>query len=347
MTATPQLHLDGPALVFGGPYSNLQATAAMLAEAARLGIPPARIICTGDLVAYCGDPVATIDLVRTAGIHVVMGNCDAQLGASGADCGCGFPEGSACERASTAWYAYADAQVGRDDRAFLASLPRRIDLVIGGRRLAVIHGSVGRINQFVFASTAAAIKRRELDLAGTDGVIGGHCGLPFTQTIDGRLWHNPGVVGMPAHDGTPRVWYSVLTPIEGGLRIEHHALAYDHVGAAAAMTRAGLPSDYRDALATGLWPSCDALPYREIRESGVAISPGAIVWPDAPAPQRRARAATVQHLWPTNERRNARPLDAQKFQNPRRTAKGEPRAHVALTRLETLWFNTGTLCNIT
>lgn len=36
-----------------------------------------------------------------------------------------------------------------------------------------------------------------------------------------------------------------------------------------------------------------------------------------------------------------------KFVNPDRTAKGEPRATVALTRLETLWINTGTLCNIT
>ncbi len=35
-----------------------------------------------------------------------------------------------------------------------------------------------------------------------------------------------------------------------------------------------------------------------------------------------------------------------KFEDPRITAKGEARAHVALERLETLWFNTGTLCNI-
>jgi uncharacterized radical SAM superfamily Fe-S cluster-containing enzyme len=347
MSATPELHLDGAALVFGGPYSNLQATAAVLDEAARLGIPPSHVICTGDLVAYCGDPVATIDLVRRAGIRVVMGNCDEQLAQGGADCGCGFPAGSACEHASAAWFAYADARVGRDDRAFLGSLPRRIDLVIGGRRLAVIHGSVRRINQFVFASTAAAIKRAELDRAGADGVIAGHCGLPFSQAIDGRLWHNAGVVGMPAHDGTPRVWYSVLTPTDDGLRIEHRALNYDHAAAAAAMSRANLPADYRAALATGLWPSCDVLPYREIRESGVAIAPGAIDWANLPAPQRRARSAALTHLWPTNERRNARPLDAQKFKDPRRTARGAPRATVALRRLETLWFNTGTLCNIT
>ncbi len=35
-----------------------------------------------------------------------------------------------------------------------------------------------------------------------------------------------------------------------------------------------------------------------------------------------------------------------KFQDPRRTATGEPRAQVPLARPQTLWFNTGTLCNI-
>jgi uncharacterized Fe-S cluster-containing radical SAM superfamily protein len=42
-----------------------------------------------------------------------------------------------------------------------------------------------------------------------------------------------------------------------------------------------------------------------------------------------------------------RPLDPAKFQDPRLTARGEPRASVALTGLRTLWVNTGTLCNIT
>ncbi len=36
-----------------------------------------------------------------------------------------------------------------------------------------------------------------------------------------------------------------------------------------------------------------------------------------------------------------------KFADPRVTARGEPRAIVALRRLDALWFNTGTICNIT
>lgn len=40
-------------------------------------------------------------------------------------------------------------------------------------------------------------------------------------------------------------------------------------------------------------------------------------------------------------------IDPLKFRDPLITAKGEARAQVALTALETLWINTGTLCNIT
>src|SRR5205807_8644271 len=39
-------------------------------------------------------------------------------------------------------------------------------------------------------------------------------------------------------------------------------------------------------------------------------------------------------------------LDRRKFQDPLITAAGERRARVALSSLETLWFNTGTLCNL-
>ena len=44
---------------------------------------------------------------------------------------------------------------------------------------------------------------------------------------------------------------------------------------------------------------------------------------------------------------SVKPIDALKFRDPRITAKGEARAQVSLKALETLWINTGTLCNIT
>ena len=52
--------LEGPLLIFGGPYGNLPATAALRTVADQCDILPERIICTGDLVAYCAEPEATV-----------------------------------------------------------------------------------------------------------------------------------------------------------------------------------------------------------------------------------------------------------------------------------------------
>lgn len=45
--------------------------------------------------------------------------------------------------------------------------------------------------------------------------------------------------------------------------------------------------------------------------------------------------------------KDSNPANLGKFKDPKLTAKGEARAHVALSNPQTLWFNTGTLCNIT
>ena len=82
--------VTGPLLVFGGPYSNLEATEAILEEARRRAIPPRNILCTGDLAAYCADPQGVIDLLGSSGIQIIMGHCEESLAAQAADCGCGF-----------------------------------------------------------------------------------------------------------------------------------------------------------------------------------------------------------------------------------------------------------------
>jgi predicted phosphodiesterase len=270
---------NGPLIMFGGPYSNLEATRALLEQAARIRVPADHIICTGDVVAYGADPAATVELMRQSGCHVVKGNCEENLAVGAADCGCGFPAGSACERLSTGWFAHATRALDPDALAWMAALPRRIDIEFGGRRLTVAHGSVRSINRFIFASTAAHIKNGELNAAASDGVLAGHCGLPFTQVLGQRLWHNAGAIGLPANDGTPRGWYSVLTADARGIFIAHRALQYDHRTAAAKMRRARLPEEYAIALESGLWPSFDVLPRKEIGERGMALEESRMFWP--------------------------------------------------------------------
>ena len=271
--------LAGPVLIFGGPYSNLQATRAVLDEAAKLSIPPAHIICTGDVVAYCADPQATVDLIAAAGIPVVQGNCEISLGRGLDDCGCGFDEGSTCDQLSARWYAYAEAHISPEARAWMAGLPARIDFEIAGRRLAVVHGAPSAVNKFVFASTPHAVKAQEIELSGCDGVICGHSGLPFSEIIGGRLWHNAGVIGLPANDGGQHTWYSILWPEAAGLRVEHRTLTYPAQAAADAMRAQGLPAEYSQTLTTGLWDNCDILPPVETEACGRPLTPEPLSWP--------------------------------------------------------------------
>src|ERR1019366_9770614 len=138
----PLMRVNAPIAIFGGCYSNYEATNALFQQLDRLSIPASHRICTGDIVAYGADAEACVQLVRGAADHVVMGNCEESLAAAKADCGCGFPEGSPCQRLSAAWFAHADRQISPESRSWMATLPQRIDVQIGGARLAVVHGGM-------------------------------------------------------------------------------------------------------------------------------------------------------------------------------------------------------------
>lgn len=265
--------LELPVLLFGGPYSNLQATRAMRAEAERLGIPPHRIVCTGDVVAYCGDPAATTALIRDWGVAVVMGNVEEQIGAGAEDCGCGFEEGTACAALSRDWFAHARGELDSGAARWMAERPRVVRFSAAGLRVAAIHGGAEIINEFVFASTPLETKRRQIVMLGADIVVAGHCGLPFAEDTGAGLWVNAGVIGMPANDGTSDGWYALLLPQAGGVGVEFRRLACDGISAAASMRASGLPEAYGRALETGLWPNMDILPEAERAQRGVPLEP--------------------------------------------------------------------------
>jgi predicted phosphodiesterase len=265
---TPMLDGTGPILVFGGPYSNLAATAAMRARAEDLAIPPERTICTGDVIAYCAEPEETSQFVRDWGCHVVAGNCEEQIAAGAADCGCGFEEGSACDILAKGWYPYANQRTSHATRAWMAQLPASITFGTCGLRFRVVHGGSHIVNAFVFASQRDLVAS-EHAAARADVVIAGHAGLPFMRRVAGGAWFNPGVIGMPANDGTTDVWYGLIIALPGGgVRLSAHRLAYDCQAAAAAVRRQGYADDYARALITGLWPSLDILPPLERARTG-------------------------------------------------------------------------------
>ena len=283
MTVLDLGELEGPVLCFGGPYSNAQATEAVLSEAKARGIPEMHIICTGDTVAYGGDPVKTVDVIRDSGIHVVMGNCEESLGFKSPNCNCGFEDESACAHWSDIWFTHAQSRLNEDARAWMRDLPRLLRFTLSGRRFAVIHGGAANISEYIFASTPEAAKAKNFEALdkdeGIDGVIGGHSGLPFTQLTAGGLWHNPGAIGMPANDGTPRGWCSVLTPQTDAITVSLMPLNYDHHAAQAAADAMAPDLPYGKTLSDGLWPDMSVLPEAERRLRGLARAAESIYWP--------------------------------------------------------------------
>lgn len=249
--------IDGPVLLFGGPYSNLQALEALIAEAARLGVTPDRAICTGDVVAYCGDPAETVALIRDWGCRVIAGNCEIQLAEGAEDCGCGFEEGTVCDALSAEWYAYASTRIDADARAWMMGLPRRALFAMGGRRFGVIHGGAEDVSRFIWAGDdkQAEIAALETAFGPLNGVVCGHSGIGFVEQVEGRLWINAGVIGMTPHDGRAETEFCLL-----GQGADLRRLSYDAAAAQAAM--AGRASPYGAALTSGWWPSEDALPAR-------------------------------------------------------------------------------------
>lgn len=253
--------LDGPVLLYGGPYFNLEATTALFDAADRLGIRPESRICTGDVVGYCADGPKTVDAVRRLGGTVVAGNCEKQLSGGGADCGCGFDEGSVCADFSVGWYGFAQKTMSLGDCNWMGQRPDLAVFTHQGRRYGVIHGGVTDISRFVWSTSPKSVFENEIaclrNLIGEiDGVIAGHSGIAFSRWVDGVHWINPGVIGMPPNNGTPATEYAVL---KGG-QVSFCRLLYNAKGASQSMVQAGQCFGYESSLLTGFWPSEDVLP---------------------------------------------------------------------------------------
>ncbi len=267
--------LDGPVLVFGGPYGNLAATEALVRQTKILAIPPQRTICTGDVVAYCAEPEETIRLIRNWGIQVVKGNCEEALSRRAPDCGCGFDEMSTCSTLSVEWYRHTDARVSVESRAWMATLPLSLRFALNDKSFFVVHGGTEKMNRFLFASQTQELKE-ELSLT-RDIVVAGHCGIPFARRFGENLWLNAGVIGMPANDGTSDGWFMLLEPEERNLRVSWHRLSYDAEVTRRRMIKAGFKSGYEDTILNGLWPRVDVLPAEERARRGIPLVMKALI----------------------------------------------------------------------
>ena len=261
----------GKLLLFGGVYSNLQALEKLISIAKEKGIDPENCICTGDITGYCAQPEETVKRFRTWGALSIAGNVELQLASDSEDCGCDFKSGSRCDDFSKMWFPYTKGHLSQESIDWIATLPENISFDYGDKKITVVHGNYGNVSEFIFQSNADDSKQNCFEQTQSDVIIAGHCGLPFHQSIKEKLWLNPGVIGMPANDGTTRVWYMILELEDGEIKYTHQSFEYDAATAQKLMYNNHLPEAYGDTLTSGIWDNMEILPEVEKMGQGIPI----------------------------------------------------------------------------
>lgn len=263
--------ISGKVLLFGGVYSNLQALEAIYKVAKNEGIAPENCICTGDIIGYCAQPEETIQFFKNWNPRSIAGNVEIKLSENADDCGCDFTKGSRCDGFSQLWYPYAKSKLTQASIDYIKSLPEFIQFEFANKICTVVHGSYFNTSEFIFKSTPWEVKKPNFKETNSDVIIAGHCGLPFNDSQNDLLWLNPGVIGMPANDGKPSVWYVILEEKNNLVTFEHKSLTYDYSLANKLMLENGLPNEYAKTILTGIWDNTEILPDTEAKLQGQKI----------------------------------------------------------------------------
>ncbi|MGG8497395.1 metallophosphoesterase family protein [Tenacibaculum sp. TC6] len=259
------IHLNtvkGKVLLFGGVYSNLQALKALIKIAKKENIAPENCFCTGDLIGYCAQPEETIQTFIRWGARTIIGNVEQQLRNGDMNCGCDFTSGSRCDTFSKAWYPFAQKELSEDAIKWMLTLPDHISFTYAHKKVTLVHGTHQYISEFIFKSTPWNSKASSFQETESDIIVAGHCGIPFYHKKNELLWLNPGVIGMPANDGQPHVWYVILDDVNE-FSYSFKNLSYNYKKASELMIEKKLPTAYATTLLTGFWDNMEILPQEE------------------------------------------------------------------------------------
>ncbi|NEQ45143.1 MAG: metallophosphoesterase [Leptolyngbya sp. SIOISBB] len=248
----------------GGPYSNFGAVNAFLATTQDVEYR----FCLGDIGGFGPLPNRTLDLLRQTEVICVQGNYDQAIGDGERDCGCGYTDPRDQQFAQIS-YDYTYAHTAPAHRQWLRTLPQLIRLRWRDRQFLLCHGSPDIVNEFVWESDTANQWIDDcLERVKVDGIFATHTGIPWIRTVAQGFWCNVGVLGRPAHEGRPHVYFAEMAWATGTAAPipQVRPLSYDPQPVVQAMAREGLPIEFQRSLLTGVWTTCaEILPLAERR----------------------------------------------------------------------------------
>jgi predicted phosphodiesterase len=207
----------GPLALLYDVHGNLPALEAVLEDARAAGA--ARFVLGGDYALFGAWPEQTVEKLRALPAAAwIRGNCEREAAEQSP-----APDNPVLRAAIASLREAVDPALVRE----LAGLPEQV--VLDGTRYC--HASPASDTRS-FLPQAGEDERELLAGVSEERLVFGHTHLPFVRrSAAGVELVNPGSVGMP-FDGDPRASYALLY---GDGRVEHRRVAYDHVGAAAAV----------------------------------------------------------------------------------------------------------------
>ena len=249
--------------LFGGIYSNYLALEVAINDARSRGAQ--ELYCLGDLGAFGPHPDRVFPLLRENEVNTLAGNYDDSLARGLEDCQCGYtdPRDNHFARIS---YRYTFENTSKENKEWLGRLPQEIRFEIGGQKVLLCHGSPRRMNEFLWESTTPDhFLDKLLRDHEADAVFATHTGIKWSRRLSGnKLFANVGVLGRPANDGAPQVWYTLVEMHDSVLEVTSVPVSYDHVSLAREMHAEGLPDEFIATLETSWWTTClEVLPMKE------------------------------------------------------------------------------------
>jgi len=212
-------------------HGNATALEAVLADLAREGADAT--ICLGDAIQGGPEPAESVARLRELGCPIVMGNADAWL-LSGT--WTGAEQHGDRRRILDDVREWSLAQLGAEDRAFIAAFLPTVSVDVGGTPVLGFHGSPASFDEILLPTTPADEFDRALGPHAPAILCGGHVHLQFRRRVGDDSFHfNPGSVGVAfRHDvppGAPGIdpWaeYAVLRVDGARVALEFRRVPYD------------------------------------------------------------------------------------------------------------------------
>lgn len=199
-------------------HSNVDALKAVIKDIRSKGIKD--IYCTGDLIGYYHDPNGVVDVIKAEEVITIQGNHDQKYIDKKPLNQTDLKNVSEKEKFAGSFH-HNNQLLSDENRHFLEICPETLTVDLNGHQLLLVHGAPSGSKVYMYQGDPIIS-----DVAKTlkeDGIVYGHTHIPYVETVEGKLFVNPGSVGKPKQASKK----STYVTIDEDLKVTHYEVTYN------------------------------------------------------------------------------------------------------------------------